>query len=55
MVSKTYTAREVAELFKVHTKTVYLWYKIGKLPGFKVGDKILRFNEDDVNKFQEVS
>lgn len=55
MVSKTYTAKEVAELMKVHRKTVYVWYETGRLPGIKVGKKLLRFNEEDVNKLQEVS
>lgn len=55
MVSKTYTAKEVAELMKVTRKTVYLWYESGRLPGVKVGTKILRFSEADVNKLQEVN
>ncbi len=55
MVSKTYTAKEVAELMKVHPKTVYFWFKTGRLPGVKVGNKVLRFSEEDVNKLQEVN
>ena len=33
---RAYTVAEVAELYGVHAKTVYVWLKSGKLAGMKL-------------------
>lgn len=47
---KYYTVKEVAELFKVVPKTVYLWTYEGKLKFSKMGNMI-RISQEDLDEF----
>ena len=44
------TVREVAEWLRVHEKTIYEWAERGKLPCFKIGNR-LRFEASDVSRW----
>ena len=44
------TVREVAEWLRVHEKTIYEWSEKGKLPCFRVGNR-LRFSRSDVGRW----
>ena len=38
-MEKTYTTGEVAELFQVDRRTVYLWCRDGKIDAFRLSDE----------------
>jgi excisionase family DNA binding protein len=44
------TPGEVAELFKVHPKTVTRWAASGRLPSFQTPGGHNRFRESDIKK-----
>jgi excisionase family DNA binding protein len=41
-------AREVAELLGVAPATVLDWFEAGKLPGFRLSSRAVRFRESEV-------
>lgn len=41
MVTKTYTAAELAEMFHVTRETVWRWNKEGRIRGIRLGQRIL--------------
>jgi excisionase family DNA binding protein len=41
-------AREVAELVGLSTSTVLDWWQAGKLPGFRLSSRAVRFRESEV-------
>lgn len=43
------TKHEVAIMLKVHPRTIHRLYKSGKLTGFRVTSRVLRFRKDDVD------
>lgn len=49
---KYYTTEEVAELLKLHTRTVREYLKSGQLRGYKLGDT-WRISEEDIQEFLE--
>ena len=50
MTNNLLTRQEVAKLFNVKSQTIYRWTRDGKLPFYKVGYKIVRYKQEDVNK-----
>ena len=40
------TIKEIAEYFKVHFRTVYVWIKEGKIKAVKVSQKLYISNEE---------
>ena len=38
------TARDVAEFLGVTVETVLRWHRSGRLPGYRVGGRVLRFD-----------
>lgn len=44
---KLYTAKEVANMFRVELETVYQWKFYGKIKGIKVNGRLL-FKEEDL-------
>lgn len=51
-MTKYFTARELAEMFKVHVKTVYVWIYEGKLEATKLG-RTVRFSEKQLEAFMK--
>jgi len=49
------TARELAELLGLSPATVLDWFEAGKLPGFKLGGRAVRFRESEVLAWLEQS
>lgn len=49
------TQREVAEYLGVTTRTVRNWSAAGKLPAYKLGDKIVRYDMAEVDAFLSLS
>lgn len=47
---KAYTVEEVAEILKVHTRTVYRMLERGELRGFQVG-RLWRIPQDSLETF----
>lgn len=45
-----YTAREVAEMLKVHERTISRWIKDGRLPAIRLGNRY-RISRQDLEKF----
>jgi excisionase family DNA binding protein len=43
------TAREVAGRLGLSTETVLSWARAGKLPAFRLGNRAIRFREDDLD------
>jgi excisionase family DNA binding protein len=41
-------AREVAELLGLSSSTVLDWFESGRLPGFKLSSRAVRFRESEV-------
>jgi excisionase family DNA binding protein len=46
-------AREVAELLGVSTGTVLDWWQDGRLPGFRLSSRAVRFRESEVLEWLE--
>lgn len=53
MADKYITRLEVAEKMKVSLRTVDRLKESGKLPFYKIGSKITRFKESDIDAFLE--
>ena len=47
------TTNEIAEILRVHQRTVQRWISSNRLKATKVGPKILRVRREDLNKFLE--
>jgi excisionase family DNA binding protein len=46
-------AREVSELLGVSTGTVLDWWQAGRLPGFRLSSRAVRFRESEVIEWLE--
>jgi excisionase family DNA binding protein len=46
-------AREVAELVGLSTSTVLDWWQAGKLPGFRLSSRAVRFRESEILEWIE--
>ena len=42
---------EAAARLGVHPNSVRRWYKSGRLMGWRIGPKVIRFRLDDIEKF----
>jgi excisionase family DNA binding protein len=47
------TTNEIAQILRVHQRTVQRWISSNRLKATKVGPKILRVRREDLNKFLE--
>lgn len=47
------TTHEIAEILRVHQRTVQRWISSNRLKAIKVGPKILRVRKQDLNEFIE--
>jgi excisionase family DNA binding protein len=47
-VEQLLTAREVAGLLGLSTSTVLDWWEAGKLPGFRLNGRVVRFRRDEI-------
>ena len=46
---------DVAQMLNIKPVTVYQWYEHGRLKGFKLGRKLVRFRKTEVDSFlQEI-
>lgn len=43
-----WTPREVANLYRVHTETIYRWIRKGKLPATRISRNLYRIRLEDV-------
>jgi excisionase family DNA binding protein len=48
---KVYTPEEAAEVLKVSPETVRIWLRTGKLGGVKMGRRLWRVRESDLEAF----
>ena len=53
MNEKLYTPQEVADLLGVKRITVWDWIRKGKLDAHKLGDRLYRVSESQLQKFKE--
>ena len=51
MEEKIYTVEEIAEKLRVRTYTVRGWLRDGVLKGFKMGGRVWRVKESELQKF----
>lgn len=52
-MSNLLRAEEVARRCDVATSTVYQWAALGEIPSIRLGEKVVRFREDDIDKWLE--
>ncbi len=45
-----YSVPQVASMLKVSPSTIWRWVESGKLPAFRVGEKIIRIKVEDLEK-----
>lgn len=50
---KFLTTNEVAEILRVHQRTVQRWISSNRLKAIKVGPKVLRVRKQDLDEFLE--
>lgn len=50
---KFYTTRQVAERYGVKETTVLAWIRTGKIGANKLGDRIYRISESDLDQFEQ--
>jgi excisionase family DNA binding protein len=50
-VKQIMTPKEAAEVLGVHTATIYKLVKTGELPSVKLGPKLIRISESDLQKY----
>jgi excisionase family DNA binding protein len=50
---KFLTTNEIAEILRVHQRTVQRWISSNRLKATKVGSKILRVRKQDLDEFLE--
>jgi excisionase family DNA binding protein len=53
MTESMMTAADVAELLGLSTSTILDWFEAGKLPGFKLGGRAVRFRRSEVDDWIE--
>jgi excisionase family DNA binding protein len=53
METKYYTPQEVADMFCVKRITVWDWIRKGKLRATRVGNRLYRISESQLNRFKE--
>ena len=53
MTDRLLKAREVAELLGLSSSTVLDWFESGRLPGFKLGGRAVRFRVTEVEAWLE--
>lgn len=49
--SKMYTLKEAAKIIGVSKRTARRYIELGWLPAFRVGDRIIKVSEKDLNEF----
>lgn len=49
--SQLLTTHEIAEILRVHQRTVQRWISSNRLKAIKVGPKIFRVRKQDLNEF----
>jgi excisionase family DNA binding protein len=47
------TARQLAELLGLTAGTILDWFEDGRLPGFKLGGRVVRFRASEVEEWLE--
>lgn len=52
---RLFTVDDVCNILSVKPLTIYRWVKSGKLKGYNVGGKALRFKREDIDAFLESS
>jgi excisionase family DNA binding protein len=53
MTGNLLTARQVAERLGVSSETVLRWTRQGRLPGYRIGGRALRFCEHEIDAWLE--
>jgi excisionase family DNA binding protein len=53
MSDRLLRAREVAELLDLSPATVLDWWEAGKLPGFRLSSRAVRFSEAEIQAWLE--
>ncbi len=53
MTERLLTARELADLLGLSPATVLDWFEAGRLPGFKLGGRAVRFRPSEVERWLE--
>jgi len=53
MTDRLMTTREVAERLRISVETVLRWYHAGELPGVRLGAKVIRFRESEIETWIE--
>lgn len=48
MTERLLTAREVGELVGLSTETILRRWRVGEIPGFRLGSNVLRFDRAEV-------
>lgn len=51
MTQQLYTPKQVANTLQVCRATILRWLTSGKLPGYKLGYKLWRVKEEDLENF----
>lgn len=51
MVEKLLSAKELSERLEINLFTCYSWARSGIIPSVKLGPKLIRFKESDIEKF----
>jgi excisionase family DNA binding protein len=51
--TKVYTPEEVAEILKIKERTVLEYLRLGRLKGLKMGGRIWRITEEQIDAFLE--
>ena len=49
---KFLTVKEVAERYSIDIQTVYRWVYKGRLHATRIGNRCVRFKEEDLTKFE---
>ena len=53
MNERLVSARELAELLGVSSSTILDWFEDGRLPGFKLNGRAVRFRQSEVDAWLE--
>lgn len=53
MQTEMVTLQQAADMVGVHERTIRNWMAAGRLEGFRVGPKLLKFRRADIEKLAE--